>query len=380
MASAIPQGRLDDIVREAQARTGVPAVAAGLLVGEEIELVAAGPVSVETPFRVASLTKWFTASLAGTCLDLDAPMPAGPSARALLSHTAGWRCESPEPLPDIARGLWSYSNAGYRVVGQACATALAMPYPDAVRDRLLEPLGMVASGFERPSGAALGHVQAGETGQRPVVRDAYPEERYPIGGLWSTVGDMLEFAAHQLGAPGPLSAAQRAELLVPQASALGGEYGLGVFRRRLADGRVALEHSGSVAGFQSLLLLVPEENAALVVLTNSWRGNGLIMRVVRDLGLVPQIVPGAGGEPEPGRYALDAEEAVVTRQAARWRVSESSTDPVTGDTVRLPAYEATPLGGGVFGWAGGFLMAHRFDFPCRGVARIGWVALPRADP
>src|SRR5947208_7549574 len=71
MASAIPQERLPEIVRDARARTGVPAVAAGLLVGGRVELAADGPVGVETPFRIASITKWFTASLAALCLDLD---------------------------------------------------------------------------------------------------------------------------------------------------------------------------------------------------------------------------------------------------------------------------------------------------------------------
>src|SRR6476646_8262724 len=47
MASAIPQQRLAEIVREARARTGVPAVAAGLLVGERVELAADGPVDDE---------------------------------------------------------------------------------------------------------------------------------------------------------------------------------------------------------------------------------------------------------------------------------------------------------------------------------------------
>ena len=49
MVSAIPQERLAEIVREARSRSGVPAVAAGLLVGERVELAADGPVEVETP-------------------------------------------------------------------------------------------------------------------------------------------------------------------------------------------------------------------------------------------------------------------------------------------------------------------------------------------
>ena len=74
MASAIPQQRLAEMVREARARSGVPAVAAGLLVGERVEFAADGPVDVETPFRIASITKWFTASLATLLLDLDVPL------------------------------------------------------------------------------------------------------------------------------------------------------------------------------------------------------------------------------------------------------------------------------------------------------------------
>src|SRR5438445_12264064 len=87
MASAIPQEQLAEIVRDARARTGVPAVAAGLLVGERMELAADGPVETDTRFRIASITKWFTASLAALLLDLEAPLDGGPSAAQLLSHT-----------------------------------------------------------------------------------------------------------------------------------------------------------------------------------------------------------------------------------------------------------------------------------------------------
>lgn len=376
MESAIPRGRLQEIVRDAHARTGVPAAAAGLLVDGEVELGSAGGVEPETPFRVASLTKWITASLAVQCLDLDAPL-AGASARALLSHTAGWRPESDDPLPPAAHGLWSYSNAGYRAVGAACAASSGSGYADAVRERVLEPLGMSSSGFERPAGAAFGHAQEGSTGHRRIEDDGYPEDRYPGGGLWSTVGDLLRFAAHQLGGPGPLSAAQREELRAPRGEALGGEYALGVWLRRLADGREVWEHSGSVAGFQSLLLVLPGERVALAVLTNSWRGNGLILRVVRALGLAPATSTEPVTPAEGGTYGLDGDEAVIEAGAEVLHVAESSADPVTGARTVLPGYPVASLGGGVYGYAGGYLMAHRLDFPRRGVARVGWIALPR---
>jgi len=386
MGSAIPRGGLAEIVRDALARTGVPGAAAGLLVDREIELAAAGEVAlgsgeavgVETPFRIASVTKWFTASLATLCLDPDAPL-AGSSARRLLSHTADWRPESSEPLPEVARGLWSYSNAGYRTVGAACAEACGVEYSSAVGARLLAPLGMAATGFEQPARRARGHVQEGESGHRVVPDDVYREERRPAGGLWSTVGDLLRFAAHQLGEPGPLAMEHREALREPRARALGASYALGCWTRDLSGGRACLDHEGSVGGFQSLLMLLPDDGAALAVLTNSWRGSGLVRRVVQDLGLTPgETVAAAGGEPEEGRFALDDAEATVTRSGGGWRVAEAELDPVAQVRIERPPYPVERLGGGAYGIGGGLLMSHRVDFPRPGVARVGWVALPRS--
>jgi CubicO group peptidase (beta-lactamase class C family) len=377
MASAIPQQQLAEIVREARGRTGVPAVAAGLLVGERVELAADGPVEVETPFRIASITKWFTASLATLLLDLEAPLENGASARQLLSHTADLRPSSRALLPEPCRGLWSYSNAGYVLAGEACAAAAGSSFSGAVQRLLLDPLGLAQTSFEEPPGAAPGHVQEGATGQRPAPEVVYPESRRAAGGLWSTAAELLRFAAHQLGGPGPLSAAELATVHEPQAEALGARYCLGCWSRALAGGRAALDHEGSVGGYQSLLLLVPEEETALVVLTNSWRGSGLIRRVVRDLGLVPGPVETSGANHVgPGRYALDDAVAVVAEHNGRWRVAESETDPLTGVRIDRPEYAVDPLGRGVYGFAGGLLMSHRVDFLREGVARVGWTALP----
>jgi len=380
MASAIPQGQLPEIVREARARTGVPAVTAGLLVGGQVELAADGPAGVETPFRIASITKWFTASLAALVLDLEAPVGSGPSAGRLLSHTADLRPNSTELLPETCRGLWSFSNAGFVLAGDACAGAAGMSFSDAVRERLLEPLGLEHTGFEEPWGAAPGHVQEGTTGHRPAPASPYSEQRRAAGGLWSTVGDLLRFAAHQLDGPGPLSAGQLSAVHEPRAEALGGCYCLGCWSRELVGGRAALDHEGSVGGYQSLLLLIPEEKAALAVLTNSWRGSGLVRRVVRELGLVPAPLEAAGDERiKPGRYELDDAVAAVVERGGRWRVTESETDPLTGLRIERPEYAVDALGGGVYGFAGGVLMGHRLDFPRDGVARVGWTALPAAS-
>jgi CubicO group peptidase (beta-lactamase class C family) len=382
-------GSLREIVREARARTGVPGVAAGVLRDGMVETCADGVLQLgsdaavrpETSFRVASISKPFTASLALSSL------PLGEQLVGWLSHTAGFVCESEAPLPEGAEGLFSYSNAGYWAAGREVARVSGTSFEEAMRGRILEPLGLEATGYDDPGAAAArGHLQDGETGHRAVPEDAYPVERRPSGGLWSTVDDLLRFAAHHLGGPGPLSDQTRAAMREPQSQALGAGYGLGWWVHD-AGGRAALDHEGSVAGYQSLLLLVPEEGFALAVLTNSWRGSGLVRRVVEELGLAP-VGPGGpvGVRPAPvvlgdvaGRYALGDAEAVVEASRGGLLVEEADVDPVTGSRIAAPRYPAAELGAGVFGVAGGMLMSHRLDFPRPGFARIGWVVLPRAE-
>jgi CubicO group peptidase (beta-lactamase class C family) len=378
----IPAFELHEIVREARVRTGVPGVAAGVLSDGATVLAADGvlelggtePVLPETPFRIASISKPFTASLALASLPLDVTL------RARLSHTDGLRCESAEPLPEAAAGLFSYSNAGYWAVGEACAAGAGMPFERAMAERLLEPLGLAATGYREPPRPARGHVPEGATGHRSVARDAYPAARWASGGLWSTVADLLAFAAHHLGGPGPLPEEARAAMREPQSQALGGGYALGWWTHA-AGGRAALDHEGSVAGYQSLLLLLPEDGFALAVLTNSWRGSGLVRRIVERLGVGAEPADTTGDGPPAdvaGRYVLDGSEArVETTAGGSLRVGEAEVDPVTGDRIERPAAVAGPLGGGVYGTGGGLLMSHRLDFPRPGIARVGWVALLR---
>lgn len=330
MGSAIPQRRLGEIVRSARVRTGVPAVAAALHVDGRTAFAG----EHERPFRIASITKSFTATAIAVAGLLD------DRRRMLLSHTAGYRPERAEPLPPECAGLWSYSNAGY----WEAASAFDGDYSDAVRELVLEPLGLRHTGFETPDDAVLGTLPG------DVVADpSYPVERRPSGGLWSTVGDLVEYGlAHCAGWP---------DLHAPVGEALGARYALGWWAR--AD---VLDHEGSVGGYQSLLLLVPGQRVVLAVLTNSWRGSALVRRVVEELGIVP--VTTAAGSFEDGRYELDGATAVVR---GRW-VTESETDPVTGVPVERRSRPSP----------GATLMSHRIDFPRPGVARIGWVALPRA--
>ena len=365
----VPAFELEEIVRDARVRTGVPGVAAGVLTDGSVEVVADGaltvggdePVRADTPFRIASLTKPFVAALAFRGAEPDERL------RRLLSHTAGLRCDLPEPLPEEAQGLFSYSNAGYIEAGAAIGGA---SFEQTMSDRILEPLRLEETGFDEPERRARGHVQDGETGHRAVLRDVYRSDRRAAGGLWSTASDLLAFAADQMAEPNPAHE--------PQVEALGARYAYGWWVREFADGRTAIDHEGSVAGYQSLLLLVPADGFALTVLTNSWRGSGLIRRVVEALDLMPSTgaAPGAPGD-VGGSYALDTKSAAIEATEQGLLVTERDTDPVTGDESVI-RYPARAIGDGVFAFARGVLMSQRLDFPRPNIARVGWTALARA--
>ena len=360
---------LADVVRDARARTGVPGVVAGLLVDGAVEIATDGvlargadaPVQADTPFRIASITKAFTAAACFRSLEPDDEL------RALLSHTAGLQCDSRQLLPEEARGLFSYSNAGYVFAGRTVAAALDTSYENAVAAHVLRPLALEATSFDEPAHPARGHVQDGETGHRLVPRDLYRPERRAAGGLWSTAADLLAFATDQMKEPNPAHA--------PQVDALGARYAYGWWVRELADGRTAIDHEGSVAGYQSLLLLIPADGFALAVLTNSWRGSGAIRRIVEGLDLLPAARDAnRSSDDAAGAYAQDAKSALVERNGDGLMVTERDVDPVTGDeeTIRYPA---RPVGDGVYAFARGVLMSHRLDFPRPGIARVGWTAL-----
>jgi hypothetical protein len=324
MESAIPQERLTEILRDAQARTDVSRAAVALHVDGRTTFAGEHP----RPFRVASITKSFTAtavSLAGLLDDRR---------RALLSHTAGYRPERPEPLPVECAGLWPYSNAGY----WEAASGFDGGYSNAVRELVLEPLGLRHTGFETPDDAVLGTLP-GDVAADP----SYAVERRPGGGLWSTVGDLVEYGlAHCREWP---------DLHEPVASALGARYALGWWIR---DG--FLDHEGSVGGFQSA---APARSRA----HSRARGADELLAGIRahPSGRPNRTLSRAVG----GKYELDELAAVV----ADGSVTESEPDPVTGTRLER-RYPLRP---------DATLMTWRCDFPRPGVARIGWVALPRVE-
>ncbi|MFD7920490.1 serine hydrolase domain-containing protein [Streptomyces sp. NPDC059740] len=105
---------------------------------------------VRRRFPLASVTKPLAAYAAllaveEGAVELDEPAgPEGSTVRHLLAHTSGLAFDEPRVMaaPGTRR---LYSNAGFEALGEHIASATDIPFPDYLREAVLEPLGMSAT-------------------------------------------------------------------------------------------------------------------------------------------------------------------------------------------------------------------------------------------
>lgn len=369
-------------LEQAAAAWNVPALAVGVSVAGDEETLAAG-CTPQTLFRVASITKPFTALLALELLDLEAATGVwAPDVRVrhLLAHTSGYDGEHGDlarfgdgedaleavvrELPDIRRWVgvdecWSYSNAGYWLAGRLCAGTAGTTFEEALLERVMRPAGLEWTSF--------GPADVEGTGPDAIVTP-YPRARRPSGGLASNVVDLLRFGRRLLAAPA---------LRVVRGKPPAGVYGLGLFGERVG-GVDVWGHGGSWGGCQSSLILVPARDAVFVGLTNASRG-GKALRVLEDE--VFHRLAGAGRRrPETvplGRAELTAFAGAYTNGDDTFEVS------VDGGGLRAAfpdgVFPARPIGPRTFEVTSGDRIEERFDFPLPGFARFASRLAERLD-
>ncbi|MEV4869561.1 serine hydrolase domain-containing protein [Streptomyces syringium] len=101
-------------------------------------------------FALASVTKPLAAyavlvAVEEGAIELDEPAgPAGSTVRHLLAHTSGLAFDEQRTMAEPGtRRL--YSNAGFETLGDHLAKAADIPFPEYLRQAVLEPLGMSAT-------------------------------------------------------------------------------------------------------------------------------------------------------------------------------------------------------------------------------------------
>jgi hypothetical protein len=226
-------------------------------------------------------------------------------------------------------------------------------YEQAARELVLDPLGMGHSYFFAAEAishrVAAGHEAIyGEADVRSVPAVARPwglaRTANPAGGLVSCAADMLRYARLHLGErPEVLGPAALAEMQAPRVPAANDEHlGLTWFVREVKGLRL-IRHNGGTRGQCATLLLAPARGLALVVLTNSERGDELHQAVTRwvlerSLGIVepepaPQPVPPETMAEYEGRYkAAAADRVIYARDGALWLQVEPKGGFPTADS------------------------------------------------
>jgi CubicO group peptidase (beta-lactamase class C family) len=290
-----------------------------------------------TAYLWFSMTKIVTATAAMRLadqgrLDLDAPVgdylpvfdvvrqPRLVTARHLLSHTSG--LANPMPIrwvhpagarPEDPRSIVSrllrrhrrlhgvpgtaarYSNLGYLVLGEVIAAAAGVPFEEYVRRELIEPLGMVHTGFglvdtgpepvatgyqrlRRPLTPVLGAaLPAGIIAGRQGPYVAYHPFRVTgsaYGGLVGPVADAARLMLLHLGdgaVDGVRLLSAEATIEMRALTVLGPplDVGLGWYRPTGRTGFV--EHLGGGSGYFTVMRLYPERGLGVVTMGNATR-------------------------------------------------------------------------------------------------------------
>ncbi|MET8981611.1 serine hydrolase domain-containing protein [Streptomyces sp. NPDC004539] len=299
-------------------------------------------------YRIGSITKTFTAVLVMRLrdeglLDLGDPLEkhlpgtgAGEVTVAeLLAHTGGLAAESPAPWwertpgtlrPELADVLgerpslhpsgrrFHYSNPGYTLLGALVEELRGVPWEEALRREVLEPLGLDRTG------AHPDMPYAGGWAVHPWADALLPEpvedlgRMAPAGQLWSTTRDLARFAVFLAnGDDRVLSAGTVREMRAPAAPAetadlaAGASYGLGL-QVQHHDGRLLVGHSGSLPGYVASLMIGLEDDVAAVVLANCTSG---LLTGSLGADLVRIVAEAEPRIPEPWRPLKDVDPAVL---------------------------------------------------------------------
>jgi hypothetical protein len=236
----------------------------------------------------------------------------------------------------------SYCNTGYVIAGRLIEVATGLPWMEALRQRVFEPLGMRSS-VVLPEEvlrfrAAFGHMRPAVSGETPRLAPVWnlPPSTGPAGDVCQTARDLVAFARMHLDAgrgpdgvpvlsPAGVRAMQTPQTTVPDPFTVGDHWGLGWILANWSGRRVIL-HDGSSVGQQGWLVVVPDAQVAMALMTNGDGGHDLERELFRELllDLADVRMPAPLQPPDPppapaaglcGRY-----------QTTAWRIDVAQHD------------------------------------------------------
>jgi len=335
IATLVPQ--FDAYAEKTFNQSGVPGMAVAIVKDDKVvylrcfgvkNVTTKEPVGPDTRFQLASISKSVTATMIASMVGNgelswdDTIVSANPgfalsdpyvtqhvTYRDLLSHRSGLpeygtdelqndfgytRQEIMDRLPYLGlpgsfRSSYAYSNIGITVAGLTAAMKAGKPFEDLVAERVFVPAGMYntsARFSDFRSSADRVEVYPMQTGT-PVAGPLNDDDiNSPAGGVSSTLNDMIRYARLQANG-GSVDGRQ-----VVNASALrdthtpsyirsysgSGMVGSGLgWNTYLDGGRTRVEKDGMFShGIATQITVWPEDNMALVVMTNRFPEGNLV--------------------------------------------------------------------------------------------------------
>ena len=354
----------DDLARRlraAQTEQRLPSIAASVFRRGEVlwqdahglaDVESGRVTSPETQYRIGSITKTFTAVCvlqlrdAGE-LSLDDPLTAhipesahGPTLGRLLSHASGLQREPPGEiwetmrapsreelvsLTEVAEQIlapgswWHYSNLAFALLGEVVARKAGSTWEEALRERVLEPLGLERTTPSAAEPAARGYFVEPYSDAVRVEPDPDMGGSGALGRLWSTVGDLALWGSFLVdGDDRVISAATLEEMSHVRAMvdherwALAWGTGLELYR---SGDHVFVGHGGAMPGHLAGLVVNRKTGIGAAVLMNTSAGG---KPEALALELANAAIEAHPEEPRGWRPAEPPPEAVVPLLGPWW--------------------------------------------------------------
>lgn len=226
--------------------------------------------------------------------------------RDLLAMRTGWPAFAGDPLDNFGydraeilrrlrylipaysfREVSQYSNPGYFVAGEVAARAAGLSWNDLVASRIFAPLKMTRSGTSvkdlQDSNATAAHAIV--DGKVVIVEPSNQDTMGAAGSVTSTASDLVKymlmylnkgtFEGTQVLKPDSVAEMYKRSMvgersfteLPPISDTTGFYYGLGFDSYDYA-GHHIIAKPGALAGVRTIIVMVPDLNAGIIVLAN----------------------------------------------------------------------------------------------------------------
>jgi CubicO group peptidase (beta-lactamase class C family) len=319
------QTELEPQINAAISKGRLPGMALGIVKNGKLiyakgfgvsKLGASTPITSRSLFHMASVTKTFVATAIMQLseqgkIDLDAPLTKylpyfkmnderyrQIKIRQMLSHTSGipdvtdYHWDKPEydagALERFVRSVsdqklifnpgekFAYSNTAYEMLGDVIAKVSGESFEDYVQHQILTPLGMKDSTLlVREANQQLLTTPHVEDHGKLVVSKIFPYNRAhsPSSTLYSSIEDMSRWAIAnlnhgELDGQRILKRETAESMWQPVVDAFSMKEGISWFMREVQGHRLVM-HDGGDTGFESRLILAPDDAVAVLAMTNS---------------------------------------------------------------------------------------------------------------